>query len=371
MINKVEKLIVKYNGRTVGYLAETNNSEIAFQYDAAWLADGFSISPFSLPLATKIYINRKDIFNGLYGVFQDSLPDGWGALLQHRMLGKQGVNPDRLSPLTKLSLLSKNGLGALTYEPTQFDDSEISKITLDKMAADAARLYENRTSDVNLDTMYKLGGSSGGARPKVHIKDKDGFWIVKFPCQIDLPNIGEKEFAANELAERCGININEHKLFPSDICSGYFGAKRFDRTENNRVHMISLSSLLETSHRIPNLDYMHLFQVIQNICIDKSDMMEAYKRMCFNVLYGNRDDHGRNFAFLYHEKLHGYRLSPAFDMTKTNDKPEHEMSVNGQGKPTKNDLLDVARNMKLPLAECIEIIEKTKAIIEMNLGTSI
>lgn len=363
MINRVEKLTVKYNGRTVGYLAETNNNEIAFQYDSAWLADGFSISPFSLPLATKIYIDKKDTFNGLYGVFQDSLPDGWGALLQYRMLVKQGVNPDRLSPLTKLSLLSKNGLGALTYEPTQFDDGEIINIDLDKMASDAARFYEDVTADVNLDSIYKLGGSSGGARPKVHIKDKDGFWIVKFPCRIDNPNIGENEFAANELAGRCGINVNEHKLFPSEICSGYFGAKRFDRTGNSRVHMISLSSLLETSHRIPNLDYMHLFQVIQNICVDKNDLIEAYRRMCFNVLYGNRDDHGRNFAFLYDEKLHGYKLSPAFDITKTIDKPEHEMSVNGQGKPTENDLIDIAHNVKLPITECVEIIEKTKVKI--------
>jgi serine/threonine-protein kinase HipA len=363
MINKVEKLTVKYNGRTVGYLAETNNNEIAFQYDTAWIADGFSISPFSLPLTTKVYINKKDTFNGLYGVFQDSLPDGWGALLQYRMLVKQGVNPDRISPLTKLSLLGENGLGALTYEPTQFDDGEIFNIDLDKTASDAALLYEDVTADVNLDAIYKLGGSSGGARPKIHINDKDGFWIVKFPCRTDVPDIGEKEFDANELAVRCGINVNGHKLFPSDICSGYFGAKRFDRTEKSRVHMISLSSLLETSHRIPNLDYMHLFQVIQNICVDKTDIIEAYRRMCFNVLYGNRDDHGRNFAFLYNEKPHGYRLSPAFDITKTSDKPEHEMTVNGHGKPTEDDLLDIARSIKLPMTECVEIIEKVKFIL--------
>jgi len=366
MIKEVEKLTVKYNDRTVGYLAETNSHEIAFQYDAAWLADGFSISPFSLPLTAKIYINKKNTFNGLYGVFQDSLPEGWGALLQHRMLARQGINPDRLSPLTKLSLIRNNGLGALTYEPIQLDESETFNIDLDKIASDAERIYEDIFADVHLDAIYKLGGSSGGARPKIHIKDKDGFWIVKFPCRIDFPNIGEKEFAANELAGRCGININEHKLFPSEICSGYFGAKRFDRTGNKRIHMISLSSLLETTHRLPNLDYMHLFQVIQSICVDKADLMEAFRRMCFNVLFGNRDDHGRNFAFLYDENLRGYRLSPAFDITKTIDKPEHEMSVNGQGKPIEADLLAVARNMKLPSKKCIEVIENTKIIIHDN-----
>jgi serine/threonine-protein kinase HipA len=107
---------------------------------------------------------------------------------------------------------------------------------------------------------------------------------------------------------------------------------------------------------------MHLFQVIQNICVDKTDSIEAYRRMCFNVLYGNRDDHGRNWSFLYDEKLHGYRLSPAFDITKTFDKPEHEMSVNGQGKPTEDDLLNIAHNIKLPKTDCTGIIEKIKII---------
>lgn len=85
---------------------------------------------------------------------------------------------------------------------------------------------------------------------------------------------------------------------------GFFGAKRFDRDGTNRIHMISLSSMLETSHRIPNLDYSHLFQVVQKICMDQSDMYEVFRRMAFNVFYGNKDDHGKNFAFLYDESAH-------------------------------------------------------------------
>lgn len=363
MIRKVEKLTIKYNGSTVGYLAENAGAEIAFQYATEWLANGFSVSPFSLPLSSNVYINKRDTFDGLYGVFQDSLPDGWGALLQHRMLSSQGINYEGLSPLTKLSIVSANGLGALTYEPTQFSEENNETIDLDAMATDAAGLYDNVSADVDLDRIYKLGGSSGGARPKVHIKDRNGFWIIKFPCRIDPLNIGEKEFRANEIAKQCGININEHKLFASKLCSGYFGAKRFDRLNGKRVHMISLSSLLETSHRIPNLDYLHLFQVIQNICVDKADLLEAYRRMCFNVLYGNKDDHGRNFAFLYDEELHGYKLSPAFDITRTDDKLEHEMTVNGQGKPTEKDLVEVAQAINIPFSECRNIIENIKAII--------
>lgn len=130
--------------------------------------------------------------------------------------------------------------------------------------------------------------------------------------------------------------------------------------------MISLSSLLETSHKIPNLDYNLLFQVIRNICHNQNDIYEAYKRMCFNVLFENRDDHGKNFSFLYDEELKSYKLSPAYDLTKTKDKIEHEMTINGNGKPTEKDLIDMAIQLKLSLSKCQEIIQKTKNIIKKS-----
>jgi serine/threonine-protein kinase HipA len=362
MINDIKKLVVRYNGTTVGCLAELDG-KIGFQYDDEWIDCGFNISPFSLPLERKIFINNKDTFGGLYGVFADSLPDGWGELLVRRMLSKMGINLDRLSPLTKLSLISGQGLGGLTYEPSQSGTDDNSLIELDEIAKEVKQILNDETDNQNLDAIYKLGGSSGGARPKAHIKINGEDWIVKFPCRYDLENIGEKEYNANMLAKQCGLNVNECKLFDSDICSGYFGAKRFDRNNYGRVHMISLSSLLETTHRIPNLDYIHLLQVVQRICVDQSDMYEAFGRMCFNVLYGNKDDHGKNFAFLYDEDKKGYKLSPFFDITQTKDKPEHEMTVNGVGKPTEKDLLEVAKIMKLSTQKCKEIIARIKAVL--------
>lgn len=164
-------------------------------------------------------------------------------------------------------------------------------------------------------------------------------------------------------------------MFPSEKCTGYFGTKRFDRAYSNtgdseilkekRLHMVSLSALLETTHKIPNLDYMHLFQVIQEICVNpKEDMYETYRRMCFNVFYKNKDDHGKNFSFLYHEGKKGYVLSPAYDLTKTPEKFEHEMTVNGNGNPSEKDLLAVAEEFKLSLAESKEIIRNIRAICE-------
>lgn len=362
MIKDVKKLTVKYNGKTVGYLADLD-SGIGFQYDDGWLNTGFNISPFSLPLEKKVFINRKDTFGGLYGVFADSLPDGWGELLVRRMLKNKGLNFDRLSPLTRLSLISGQGLGGLTYEPNQAETDDNTLIELDEIAREVKEILNDNTEDENLDTIYRLGGSSGGARPKAHIKLNGEEWIIKFPCHYDPENIGEKEFKANMLAKQCGLNVNECKLFHSDICTGYFGAKRFDRKKGRRVHMISLSSLLETSHRIPNLDYTLLLQVTQRICVDQNDVYEAYGRMCFNVLYGNKDDHGKNFAFLFDDEKDGYTLSPFYDITQTKEKFEHEMTVNGVGNPTEKDLLAVADRIGLSIPKCKGIIDRVKEVL--------
>ena len=360
-IEEVKKLNVKYNGKIVGYLAELKNGSIAFQYDNEWLKNGFSISPISLPLSNKIYVNDKPTFNGLYGVFWDSLPDGWGELLVRRMLNKYGINFDRLSPLQKLSIINRNGLGALEYEPNKSLDTATENYNLDEIAEEAEKILNDDAENVDLDSIFNLGGSSGGARPKAHITYNDEEWIVKFPCQIDPKNIGKKEFNANQLAKKCGINVNEFKLFDSKICSGFFGAKRFDRIENKKIHMISLSALLETTHRLPNLDYGHLFQVICKISADReNDLYEAFRRMCFNVFYKNRDDHSKNFSFLYNEKLKGYKLSPAYDITSLPNKPEHEMSVNLNGKPTESDLIQIAHDFGLSKKKCEEIIATIK-----------
>ena len=249
----VKKLTVEYNGRVVGYLAEVDG-KIAFQYDLEWQENGFSISPFSLPISNKVFVCNKPTFGGLFGVFYDSLPDGWGELLFRRLLARQGLNADRFSPLTRLSLVGESGLGALRYEPDYAEMMVSEHFDLDELSREAEAIWKDRDEGVDLDEIYKLGGSSGGARPKVHLDIRGDHWIVKFPCSFDVPNIGKHEFNANKLASKAGIYTNDFKLFPSRKYKGFFGAKRFDYCDGGRVHMISLSSVLETSHRIPNLD---------------------------------------------------------------------------------------------------------------------
>ena len=358
----VKKLTVKHDGRTVGWLADLDG-RIAFQYDDEWRTNGFSISPFSLPLSDRIFVCEKRTFDGLFGVFHDSLPDGWGELLFRRMAARRGVDADGISPLTRLSLVGESGLGGLRYEPDFSETSEEERRDLDALAREAEKIVEDRDSDADLDEIYRLGGSSGGARPKAHLRIEGESWIVKFPCSLDGRDAGLREFEANALARKAGLRVNDFRLFPSRKCSGFFGAKRFDRRGDASVHMVSLSSLLETSHRIPNLDYAHLLQVIERICVDKSDLYEAFGRMCFNVFFGNKDDHGRNFAFLHDERDGGYRLSPAYDITRTTDKVEHEMAVNGNGNPSEEDMLAVAADSRLDMDRCRKIMARVKAAL--------
>ena len=353
----IKELKVVLNNDTVGYLKQEEN-QVLFQYDIDFQHHGFSLSPLSLPLDNRIYISKSNNFEGLYGVFYDSLPDGWGNLLIHKQMQKIGINYDALSSLTKLSLIGKNGLGGLEYIPTQFFDNKNIDYNLDTLAKYATNVYMNIDDD--LDAIYKYAGSSGGARPKAHLMIDNEEWIVKFPCSFEDNDSGIKEYNANVLAKKCGIDTNEFKLFKSNTCNGYFGTKRFDRRNNNRLHYISLSSLLETSHLVPNLDYLHLFQIINRICVNANDLYEAYRRMCFNVLFGNKDDHGKNFGFIYDD---GYKLSPFFDITKTDDKLEHEMTLNGNPNPSKDDLIMIIDKLNLNRSVCIDIVDNIEKII--------
>ncbi|MGN1227493.1 MAG: HipA N-terminal domain-containing protein, partial [Christensenellales bacterium] len=142
-IEKVGKLIVKYNGKVVGCLAELKDKRIAFQYNKEWIESGFSISPFSLPLTSDVFISEKECFGGLFGVFWDSLPDGWGELLVRRKLSSMGLNFDKLSALQKLSIIGKNGLGALEYEPSSELQVASAGCDLDEVAKEVEKILND------------------------------------------------------------------------------------------------------------------------------------------------------------------------------------------------------------------------------------
>ena len=120
-MNNIKDVVVKYNSVVVGYLKQLDSTRVAFKYDDKWIKDGFPISPLSLPLSDKVYISKYEPFKGIYGVFYDSLPDGWGEYLMHKMFIRKGINPNKVSVLTKLTLIGNNSLGGLTYEHDQSD----------------------------------------------------------------------------------------------------------------------------------------------------------------------------------------------------------------------------------------------------------
>ena len=375
-MNKIKKLEVIFNEKKVGTLALLNKNKIyllAFQYDDEWIKNGFSINPFSLPLENKVFIPKIDPFNGMFGVFSDSLPDGWGKLLVDRTFKKNNINPFEITSLDRLAIVGNSGMGGLEYIP-QYDFEIKSEIKdLDELALSCKKILNTEYSE-NLDELFLLGGSSGGARPKILTNINGEDWIIKFPSKFDNDNIGKQEYDYSLCAKKCGIFMPETKLFPSKNCSGFFGVKRFDREKNSenkikKIHMVSVSGLLETSHRIPNLDYDILMKLTLKLTNDFEEVKKMYRLMCFNIFAHNRDDHSKNFSFLYNEVKRKWELSPAYDLTYSNSiGGEHATTIAGNGKnPTIKDILKVAENIGLKKDESEKIALEIKKIVENDL----
>ena len=378
-MNKIKSLQVFYNEKKVGTLALMKNNIVAFEYDSNWITNGFSISPFSLPLKKQVFIPRIDPFDGLYGVFSDSLPDGWGRLLVDRMLNSQNINPREISQIDRLAIVGETGMGALSYKPEYnlLEDKDYQE-DYDNLALSCKKIL-NTEHSADLDNLFRLGGSSGGARPKILTKIDNEDWIIKFPSSLDDNNIGELEYLYSVCAKKCKIDIPETKLFPSKISSGYFGIKRFDRKKLStgairKLHMISVSGLLETSHRIPNLDYNDLMQLTLNLTKSFEEVEKLFRLMCFNVFSHNRDDHSKNFSFIYNEDLNKWELSPAYDLTYSYSiNGEHATTINGNGvNPGLNDILKVAEKIgsdkKKAEKIAIEIRETVRKDLEIFLS---
>ena len=367
-------LQVYYNERLVGTLAMTAGRKIAFQYSKSWIEKGFSISPFSLPLKDQVFIPTKDYFQGLFGVFADSLPDGWGRLLLNRLLRSYKQNPDDLTVLDRLAIVGRSGMGALTYQPEREFLKQGDNLDLDELAAQCQKILNPEYSD-NLDELYQLGGTSGGARPKIMTSIDGGQWIIKFPAHVDGENAGKMEYDYSCCARQCGIIMSETRLFPSEKCEGYFGTKRFDRAVDTRgekkIHMLTAAALLELDFEQPSMDYhglMKLTKILTNN--NEMDLENMFRRMCFNVFAHNRDDHSKNFTFLYDEENDSWRLSPAYDLTYSNTYyGEHTTAVDGNGRnPGEKEILAVGIAAGMNKEKCLDIMKGIEANVKERLG---
>ncbi len=353
-ISVIEVIIAQ---RRIGRLALTPKGLCAFEYDSDWIADGYSISPFFLPLKNGLQIAKSDPFAGGFGVFNDSLPDGWGNLILDRYLTEQGINPHKLTLLDRLALIGSTGRGALEYRPDKSVVADDEFRDFDKIARDAEIILSDKIGDVSVDDLYRYGGSSGGARPKIFTTIDNRHWIVKFKASLDPHNIGEIEYNYSQLARECGIIMSETRLFDGK----YFGTERFDRIPNGRVHTISAAGLLNVDYRIPSLDYSLILKLTLQLTRDMVQVSQMLRQMIFNILISNRDDHAKNFSFQYVDGT--WKLSPAYDiLPSTGFNGYHTTTINGQGEPKLTDIITIAKEVGITESETQNIVEELTRI---------
>lgn len=369
----------------VGRLA-IHNSLIYFEYEEAFLQTNLEISPIKLPLQRGVIELPKSPFEGLAGVFNDSLPDGWGRLLFDRLLRSEGVYPSDISPLNRLAYVGLNGLGALVYEPDHSLNDNNERINLDVLAAQTEEVLEGESEEV-ITELLALNGSSAGARPKaligvdserkniVHGKDQlsNGLehWMVKFANSQDGLDAGAIEYVYGLMALDAGIEMPNIHLFPSQKGNGYFAVKRFDRDGNKRFHMHTVSGLIHNNFRFPSLDYEDLLSLTAVITKDIREVEKMFRLAVFNVMAHNRDDHSKNFTFLMNE-FGEWKLSPAYDLTfSSGPGGEQSTMVMGEGRNISiKHLIKLGLEAKLSKEFVENVIEQTRSSLAkwMNLS---
>ena len=381
----IDRLTVKYHNRIVGILSLTPDDKFcAFEYDKNWLVDGFSISPLELPLRQGLFIAKPQPFNGNFGIFEDSLPDGYGRDLLHKALLREGINDVNLSSLDRLSLVGSGGMGALTYHPETHIQSGTNIRDLDMLQQKALEVLKEQ-QDADAGLLLYNSGNSGGARPKAIFQDEEGHWLVKFRHTYDPKDIGQQEFHYNEVARKCGINVPDFKLMNGK----YFASRRFDierqrvgetsaqrlstngaqessgTADGQRIHTATAGGLLCLSLTNPVLDYSNLLALTGYLTQNAMEVEEMFRRMVFNYLTDNKDDHCKNFSFYVSENLTGgysWHLAPAYDLTLCTEgyNGEHATSVNGTGNPTLEDMISIGTKIKMKQERCYEIFKEVE-----------
>jgi serine/threonine-protein kinase HipA len=365
----------------VGTLAD-DHGRIYFEYAAEFLATGLDLSPFRLPFAPGPFEHTDREFGPLPGLFDDSLPDGWGLLLMDRHFRKIGLEPAAVSPLDRLAWLGTRTMGALTYHPPSDREGIDSDIfDLHELARQSQEILSGQAADV-LPQLLRAGGSPGGARPKVLVgfnpssgeirsgEDDlpEGFehWIVKFAAKTDFPDAGPVEYAYGLMAMAAGIDMPSTRIFETSAGDRFFGIKRFDRSENRRFHVHTFGNLIQANFRIPSVDYVDLLKATSILTRNHGDVLRAFRRMVFNVLAHNRDDHVKNFAFLLNDKTGEWALTPAYDLLyATGPGGEHTMTLDGEGrKPGREHMVRLAEKSGISPREAEATIAEVQAAVD-------
>ncbi len=352
-----------------------------FEFYAEFIQQNTNPSPFSLELTTTLQKAPLEPFNGLHGLFSDSLPDGWGLYLMDNALKQAGRDPATLSPLDRLAFIGKRAMGALSYEPDEPDSvgrHTAMKLDIGATGSEATRLYQGELSEV-LDRHAINGTPSAGARPKILIGISGdtvvegagdlppdySHWLVKFPTghTPDKKSEGAIEYIYSVMARNAGITMAETRLAPAQDGNAYFMTRRFDRAPGNqRRHVHSVAGILNTDFRASNFEYRELIKLCGMLSHSYSEKLELFRRMIFNIVIGNRDDHTKNFAFMLSDK-NEWRNTPAYDITWNQGMMgEHAMSVNGKGKDIRlDDVINIARSASISRQDVSNV---TEAVLE-------
>lgn len=358
MIKNILSVIVLFHGHKVGTLSMGNHSCCQFEYDRAWLRDGFSISPLQLPMKAGLFSAQWQPFKGNFGIFEDSLPGGYGEFLLSKVLRREGIDYYGLTPVQRLSLVGSHGMGALCYVPETVVGGNPSSLSLDEMQTLALEVLSEK-KDTGSELLLAGSGNSGGVRPKCVYTDETGHWLVKFRHTFDPTDIGQQEYHYNELAQHAGIVVPEFRL----IDGKYFATRRFDiDKQGNRLHMATASGLLNEPLTPPKMDYHSLLQLTGYLTQSPEAVEQQFRRMVFNHYARNFDDHARNFSFLCRDGR--WELAPAYDLTNDQTLGEHATTINFKGLPTDEDLITVGMNTKMTRERCRQIIDEVRSVIE-------
>lgn len=367
MIPQVNKVTVFHNRDLVGTLQMTpDGRSCAFEYSREWLSSGFALSPFELPLTSDMIFSEPDKFDRGFAVFEDSIPDGYGLYLIDRMLRKSGFQLRNLNPLQRLAIVGSSGMGALRYEPAVSFDSIKAGVSIEELD-DIQRkaleiLSEKGEGDESL--LYYNSANSGGARPKVVMADLDGsHWLVKFRHTYDSAEIGKEEYLYMSTAAKCGINIPRIRL----LKDRYFAIERFDIEDGRGVHVVTAAALLKSDFRNQDADYTNLLALTGYLTQDPHQVEEMYRRMVFNLVCDNKDDHTKNFSFICRKGV--WSLAPAYDITYSPEgsNGQHATSLFYDGNPAKDLVIKAGTRIQIPKATCEAIIDKVETVCSENL----
>lgn len=391
MVDRNETAYVELWDMRVGaVLWDSDRGLASFEFEPSFLNSGLDPAPLTMPIDEarrgRAVFEFPDLayktFYGLPGMLADSLPDKYGNNIINAWLARQGRTPESFSPVERLCYTGKRGMGALEFTPVIGDGANESvPVEVQELVRLAHKVIHERSQlDTNfnhleaLTDIIRVGTSAGGARPKavIALNDKTGkvrsgqvtapagfsYWIMKFDgvkddTLGDPAGYGRIEYAYYKMAKQCEINMTECRLYEEGD-RAHFMIKRFDRTEKGKkIHMQSLCGMAHFDfNEAGGYSYEQAFQIMRRLRLPHSDAEQLFKRMVFNLVARNQDDHPKNIAFLM-DKSGTWKLSPAFDMTYAHNPSgdwthKHQMTVNGKREGfVYDDLIAVADEMNI------------------------